>query len=70
MEDLIKALQIFLKYGNPPYPTWCTHDELHIVGIDPDVVSTEDKAILKGLGFIVTEESGDASFMSFRYGSA
>jgi len=42
MENLIKALQIFLKYGNPDYPTWCSHDELHICDIDPDKVSDED----------------------------
>lgn len=34
MEDLIKALQIFLKYGNPDYPTYCLYDELW-VDIDP-----------------------------------
>jgi hypothetical protein len=32
MEDLIKALQIFLKYGNPNYPTNCSHDELFVIG--------------------------------------
>ena len=30
MEKLIEALQIFLKYGNPDYPTHCEHDELTI----------------------------------------
>ena len=36
MEDLIKALQILLKYGNPSYPTHCEHDELRVHGIDPE----------------------------------
>lgn len=30
MEDLIKALQIFMKYGNPAYPFHCEHDILYI----------------------------------------
>lgn len=28
MEDLIKALQIFLKYSTNKYPTHCEHDVL------------------------------------------
>jgi hypothetical protein len=69
MEDLIKALQIFLKDGNPAYPTNCSHDELRIMEIDPAVVSDEDKAKLDELGFFVSEEE-DGGFMSFRFGSA
>ena len=68
MEDLIKALQIFLKYGNPKYPTWCEHDCLHICDIDDENVSAEDKTELEKLGFIVDESEG--GFMSFRFGSA
>lgn len=68
MEALIKALQIFLKYGNPAYPTHCEHDELIICGIDPDDVSDEDKAALDDMGFFVSEEDG--CFKSFRFGSA
>ena len=30
MKNLIKALQIFLKYGNPKWPTHCEHDNLYI----------------------------------------
>lgn len=30
MEDLIKALQIMLKYENPKYPTICDFDILYI----------------------------------------
>lgn len=69
MENLIKALQIFLKYGNPYYPTYCRHDEL-IVRIDPKLVSEEDKEILETLGFIeVQDEDEDGYFASYRYGS-
>jgi hypothetical protein len=68
MEDLIKALQIFLKYGNPKWPTWCEHDVLHICNIDETEVSQEDIAELDKLGFIIDESEG--GFMSFRFGSA
>lgn len=68
MEDLIKALQIFLKYGNPTHPTHCEHDELWICGIEPDGVSEEDKAELATLGFLVDEEYN--SFKSYKFGSA
>jgi hypothetical protein len=68
MEDLIKALQIFLKYGNPYYPTHCEHDCLH-VNIDYDVVSDEDKAELLKLGFRRCSDSGEDKFSSFRFGS-
>lgn len=64
MEDLIKALQIFLKYGNPDYPTNCTHDELW-VNIDPALVSKEDTEALDKLGFFKSEEG----FSSFKFGS-
>lgn len=68
MSKLIEALQILLKYGNPDYPTHCEHDELTICGIDPSVVSIEDKAKLDELGFFVSDS--DECFKSFRYGSA
>lgn len=67
MEDLIKALQIFLKYGNPHNPTHCEHDVLH-VDIDPELVSDEDIKLLDDLGFFVSEDNPDG-FDSFRYGS-
>ena len=70
MEDLIKALQIFLKYGNPQYPTYCEHDILTIMEIDPEKVSDEDKAELDDLGFFVGDEYGEPSFHSYKYGSA
>ena len=64
--DLIKALQIFLKYGNPDYPTYCNHDELW-VDIEPEKVSEEDLEMLKSLGFFPSED--ESGFYSFRFGS-
>jgi len=66
MDDLIKALQILRKYGNPSHPTDCSHDLLH-VDISPDIVSEDDKAELDKLGFHVDDEL--EGFSSFRYGS-
>jgi hypothetical protein len=68
MEDLIKALQIFLKYGNTKWPTNCTHDELAIMEITKDMVSDEDFLELEKLGFEWDEKEG--YFYSFRFGSA
>ena len=68
MEDLIKALQIFLKYGNPEWPTCCSHDTLWIIGITPEQVSAEDTKELDELDFFVCEE--DNCFKSYRFGSA
>ena len=70
MEDLIKALNIFLKYlddKNAQSPTNTAHDELWIMGVDPDDVSDEDHAELLALGFFPAEDGG---FVSFRFGSA
>jgi hypothetical protein len=64
MSDLIEALQIFLKYGNPHNPTCCQHDILN-VAIDNSLVSEDDKKRLKELGF----SEDDYGFQSFRYGS-
>ena len=64
MEDLIKALTIFLKYGNPAFPTNCNHDELW-VDIDPEKVSAKDLTELHELGFIPNDEG----FISYRFGS-
>ena len=68
MENLIKALQIFLKYGNPDYPTHCEHDILMICGINVEDVSDEDKEKLNELEFFFNSEFD--CFTSFRYGSA
>jgi hypothetical protein len=66
MDDLIEALQIFRKYGNPDYPTHCEHDEL-IVMVDPSGISPEDIARLDELGFF---PSGEGYFRSTKFGSA
>lgn len=70
MSNLIEALQILLKYGNPTHPTHCEHDVLMIVGIDPELVSEDDKSRLDELGFFVSSEYGEEMFQSYRYGSA
>lgn len=66
MENLIKALQLFRKYGNPTCPTHCEHDELFIM-IDPELVSQEDLIALKELHFEPNDVDG---FSSFWFGSA
>ena len=66
MNDLIKALTIFAKYGNPYSPTHCEHDELFVM-INPDDVSDEDKATLDDLGF---HPNDGENFVSYRFGSA
>lgn len=68
MSELIEALQIFLKYGNPRWPTHCEHDVMYIMEIESAKVSEEDKARLEELGFFV--DDSDDCFKSFRYGSA
>lgn len=70
MKDLIEALTILLKYGNPDNPTHCEHDEMTICGIDPKDVSKADKKRLDKLGFFETKENGEKQFKSFRFGSA
>jgi DNA-binding protein YbaB len=65
MEDLIKALQIFMKYGNPRYPTHCEHDVLH-VAINPELVSIDDMKALEALSFT---PDGFDGFSSYRFGS-
>jgi hypothetical protein len=69
MEELIEALQILLKYGNPVNPTHCEHDVLMICGILPSDVSEKDKKKLDELGFFVSYEFGDESFVSYKFGS-
>ena len=70
MKDLIKALQILLKYGNPDYPTLCEHDIMVICGIDPLKVTDEDKSELDDLGFSCGEPYGERCFYSYKFGSA
>jgi hypothetical protein len=66
MNDLIEALQILSKYGNPNYPTHCEHDMLHVC-INPCLVTDEDKQKLDELGFFPGEYE---DFCSFKFGSA
>lgn len=66
MSDLIKALQIFLKYGDPHSPTHCEHDVL-MVNIDYKKVTLEDAKKLKTLGFHYSSEYD--CFISYRFGS-
>ena len=68
MGDLIKALQIFLKYRDPYAPTHCEHDVMYICNIDTAAVTEEDRKALDELGFFYAEE--DECFQSFRFGSA
>jgi len=67
MTDLLEAIQIFLKYGNPSHPFHCEHDIL-TVDIDPDLVSEQDMNRLDDLGFFVSTEH-DGMFSSYKYGS-
>jgi hypothetical protein len=64
MDDLLEALHIFRKYGNPTYPTCCEHDVLHVC-IDPEGVSDEDKKRLEELSF----KPNDGGFRSYKFGS-
>ena len=66
MSDLIKALQIFLKYDDKEHPTHCEHDVL-MVSIDCRQVMQEDVEELDRLGFIIDEETD--CFISNRFGS-
>ncbi len=68
MDDLIRALTILRKYGNPNYPTHCERGELHILDISPADVTEEDKLELKMLGFKVEDGWGDAYFVSEKFG--
>lgn len=68
MEDLIYALQIFLKYGNPENPSHCKHDYFYI-NIDPELVSNDDQIILAEFGFFIDEDFDGKGFGSYRYGS-
>jgi hypothetical protein len=70
MYDLIEALQILSKYGNPDHPTHCEPDELTITPeINPDSVSFYDRVRLEELGFLVSNDYGHNVFKSFRFGS-
>lgn len=66
MEDMIKALNIFMKHGDVTYPFHCEHDILHVFPQSNDF-SEEELKELEELGFYYSEEDGN--FYSFRYGS-
>ena len=68
MKDLIKALEIFLKYcPNDRYaPTHCEHDVMYVTCVQFDKVSPEDVAALEALGFT----KGEYGFQSYRFGSS
>lgn len=68
MGDLIKALNIFLKYKDSYSPTHCEHDVLYVVGISYEEVLDEDKEELKKLGFSWSNEID--CWCSYRFGSA
>lgn len=68
MKDLIKALNIFLKYKDNYNPTHCKHDTLYVVGISYEEVCDSDKEALKGLGFHWSDEYD--CWCSYRFGSA
>lgn len=68
MENLIKALQIFMKYSNRKYPTHCEHDILFIVGYTKEEISENDREELASLGFEWSDEY--STYISFKYGSA
>ena len=67
MSDLIKALQIFLKYGDPRKPTHCGHGGLY-VDIDPGIVSHKDMDALQSLGFSPSHDW--EGFISPHFGSS
>lgn len=69
MENLIKALQIFLRHGNVDYPTHCEHDVMYIMPNDPDNFTEEEISELKELGFHYgVTEYGDVGWYSYKYG--
>ena len=67
MNDLIEALQIFLKYTNEKYPTHCEHDILMIMDVTEDI-DEGDKKRLDELGFNWNDDEG--YWYSYRFGSA
>lgn len=68
MNDLIAALLLMQSRLTLDIdrPFWCTHDELHVVGVDPDRFSEDELLQLEEWGFFVSDDG----FMSFRFGSA
>lgn len=74
IDSLIEAFTIFKKYLTPgtykhECPTHCDHGVMQ-VGVDPNVVSDEDKKRLDQLSFFGSKEGGDWHFRSYHFGSA
>ena len=75
IEGLIEALTIFKKYLDPDSysyvsPTHCEHDVLY-VGVDPAVVSEEDKNRLRDCTFEPRHfPYYGHTFCSYHFGSA
>lgn len=67
MQDLVKALNIFVKYSHNQYPTHCENYELKVTAVTPDEVSEEDTKELAELGFFVHDT--EDCFVSYRFGS-
>jgi hypothetical protein len=67
MKDLIEALQIFLKYGDTPFPTNCSHDVLAVCYRRDAIIDPADVARLAELSFTWSEEYD--AWKSFRFGS-
>lgn len=66
LDELIEALTIFRKYGNPSCPTHCEHDELRVM-VEYKEVSVEDRCRLLELHF---DEDENGMFVSRYFGSA
>ena len=56
MRNMIKALNIFLKYKDVAYPFAAEHDNLYLNVIDPKIVSDEDLNELAALGWYVDSD--------------
>ena len=79
MDDLIRALTIFRKYLNAPYPTTCEHDVMYVNGIPVSDVSVGNRLELKELGFVPDLECDNDGnpiednycevWVSFKFGS-
>jgi hypothetical protein len=52
LSELIEAMQILLKYGDIDYPLIIRdREEIAINGIEPEILTAEDKARLEKLGW-------------------
>jgi len=65
MENLIAALQIFLRYNNIPKPFYIHDGFMFIYDISPDEVTDADKQTLEELGFYI--DKFENCFKSYKY---